>query len=592
MAHPLLRCFALYRLHLGLLISVTLAIALVNASMPLTQYFIGRALHELDTGVAVVRLPDGRVDAHRAWMWAEIMISVAIARGLAQYLSTILSQVLGQRLLHTLRSRLFARVQSLDLVYHLRHGAGEIINRTTRDSDKVRDAVVYGYRTLIELIMIVSASLFILCYYHWLLAAVPAALVGIALLIGAGQSQRLVALNQKSDLSYDQVAQDLSEGVHGVRVIKSFALERQRISGFVNHVEGFVQNARNALNFTAVRLPLPQLIVALGHTWVLGCGAYLVVHGLLNRGELIAAMMAMQSIVFRVESIGRLIQVFSDARASAGRVMELMDARPGIVAGPAALPGRPLSLRLEDVSIRGTSNEVLLEHISFDLRPGEIIALVGATGSGKSTLASLLPRLRDPDSGRVLIGSQAAGWTDLRELRLDELRQAVQVVYQDSFLFSESLAGNLRLAAPSATDAELTAAISMAAADDVLTSLPQGLASRIGERGVTLSGGQRQRLCIARALLSRPAILCFDDATSALDSLTERRLLMQIRGAAQAADAKAILLIASKLSTIRLADRVMVLERGRMIATGTHGELIANSPFYRDLLGITEEDIA
>jgi len=593
MAHPLLRCFALYRQHLVLLVTVTMAIALINATLPLTQYFLGRALHEIDTGVAVVRLPNGVVDAHRAWMWAEIMILVTIVRGMAQYFSTVLSQVLGQRLLHTLRSQIFTKIQELDLTYHLRHGAGEIINRSTRDSDKVRDAVVYGYRTLIELVMIVSSCLFILFFYHWLLALVPCALVVIALAIGSGQSVRLVALNRTSDQAYDHVAQALSEGVHGVRVIKSFALEKQRINGFKKYVEEFIQSARSALTFTAVRLPLPQLVVALGHTWVLGCGAYLVAHGMLNRGELIASMMAMQSIVFRVESIGRLIQTFSDARASAGRVMELMDAKPSIIEGTKNVPEVPLSIRLEDVGIRGTSNEVILEHVSLEVRPGEIVALVGATGSGKSTLASLLPRLRDPDTGNILIGSPQIGWTNLRDLRFSNLRKKIQVVYQDSFLFSDSLSANLRIASPTATDAELLAAISASAADDVLSSLPEGLSSRIGERGVTLSGGQRQRICIARAILSKPSILCFDDATSALDSLTERRLLMHIRGSSvSGSDAKAILLIASKLSTIRLADRVVVLERGRVIANGTHRELIANSEFYRDLLGISNKDIA
>jgi len=593
MPHPLLRCFALYRYHLRLLVCATVAIAVVNASLPLTQYFIGRALHEVELGIAVVRLPDGRLDAHRAWMWAEIMVTVAMLRSVAQYLSTVLSAVLGQRLLHTLRATLFAHVQRLDVAYHLRHGAGELINRTTRDSDKVRDAVVYGYRSLIELVMIVSASLFILCWYHWTLALVPMVLVAIAIAIGGRQSQRLVDFNQRSDLAYDQVAQDLSEGVHGVRVIKAFSLERPRISRFVHHVDGFAGAVRQALSFNAVRLPLPQLIVALGHTWVLGFGAYLVTRGLLNRGELVAAMMAMQSIVFRVESIGRLIQIFADARASAGRVMDLLDAPVTILGGAEPLPPRPLSLKAEGLTVRGPAGEVILDQVSFSVRAGEIVALVGATGSGKSTLASLLPRLRDPDQGRLLLGSDAGGFTDLRSLDLKTLRQAVQVVYQDSFLFSESLAGNLRVAKPEATDAELLAALEQAAAGDVLTAVPDGLASRIGERGVTLSGGQRQRVCIARALLCDPAVLCLDDSTSALDAVTERALLGHVRGDVHSAvRARAVLLIASKLSTIRLADRVMILEQGRIIAAGTHDELIGGSPFYRELLGLHDTDVA
>jgi ABC-type multidrug transport system fused ATPase/permease subunit len=579
MTHPLLRCFAFYRLHLRLLLLVTLAIALINASGPFTQYLLGLALHDLELGRAVVHLPDGTFDTHRAWWWAGALMALTLVRGVAQYFSTVMATALGQRLLHSLRSLIFQRVQELDLAYHQRHGAGELINRATRDSDKVRDAVVGGYRSLLELAMIVLASLGMLCWYDWRLAAVPAGLVVAAIVLGASQSQRLVTLNRAADEAYDHVQQDLSEGVHGVRVIKAFALERRRVARFLERIGGFAGASRAAVGYTAARLPLPQLVVALGHPWVLGCGAWLVAHGGLNRGELVAAMMAMQSLVFRIESISRLVHTFADARASAARVVELIDARPAIADGARPMPQPPLTLRVEGVMVSGPARETILAGVDLAVAPGELVALVGATGSGKSTLASLLPRLRDPDAGRVLLGGE-----DVSSLKLRELRRAVQVVYQDSFLFSDSLAGNLRMAAPGAGDDELLAALSAAAAEDVLSSLPQGLASRIGERGVTLSGGQRQRVCIARALLARPAVLCLDDATSALDALTERRILDSLRARRDCA----VLLIASKLSTIRQADRVLLLDGGRIAAAGTHEMLIASSRSYRDLLGLEE----
>jgi ABC-type multidrug transport system fused ATPase/permease subunit len=583
MAHPLLRCFAFYRLHPWMTLAVTSAIAVINASGPLSQYLFGRALHDVETGNAFARLADGTLDGQRAWFWAEVLIGLWLVRGVAQYFSTVLSIALGQRLLNSLRSLIFRRVQELDVAYHQRHGAGEIINRATRDSDKVRDAVVGGYRSLVELVIILLSSLGMICWYDWRLAAVPLALVLTAVVIGAAQSDRLVALNRGADEAYDHVAQELSEGVHGVRVIKAFALEKRRIARFVERVGGFAAASRSAVAFTAQRLPLPQLVVALGHPWVLGFGAWLVAHDALNRGELIAATMAMQSMVFRVESISRLVQTFADARASAQRVIELIDAKPAILDGSAPLPQPPLTLQVENVAVKGPEKEAILDGVELVLNPGELVALVGATGSGKSTLASLLPRLRDPDGGRVLLGG-----VDLRTLRLRELRCAVQVVYQDSFLFSDSLAGNLRMAAPQATDEDLLTALKAAAAEDVLTSLPDGLASRIGERGVTLSGGQRQRVCIARALLAKPAVLCLDDATSALDALTERRVLDGLRARRDCA----VLMIASKLSTIRQADRVLLLERGRIAAAGSHESLIALSREYRDLLGLEPEEAA
>ena len=234
----------------------------------------------------------------------------------------------------------------------------------------------------------------------------------------------------------------------------------------------------------------------------------------------------------------------------------------------------------------------MLDRVDLELVPGEVVALVGMTGAGKSTLAAMLPRLRDPDGGRVLIGCGGA-WVDARELALDPLRSRVQVVAQDSFLFSDSLAGNLRIGNPHASDEDLVEAMRMAAAEDVLATLPQGLESRIGERGVTLSGGQRQRVCIARALLARPSILCLDDATSALDAITERRILGSLRGGRDLALARcAVLIITSRLATVQLADRVLMLDGGRISGTGTHDQLLASSAAYRRLLALDAEDAA
>jgi ATP-binding cassette subfamily B protein len=226
---------------------------------------------------------------------------------------------------------------------------------------------------------------------------------------------------------------------------------------------------------------------------------------------------------------------------------------------------------------------LVLDRLDLRLAAGEVVALVGATGAGKSTLAHLLPRLADPAGGSISVGDDRRGWQDIRTLRLPVLRQQVQVVYQDSFLFSDSVLDNLRLGRPHATHGEVEEALRLASAEDIVAGLPQGLATVIGERGATLSGGQRQRLCLARALLARPAVLCGDDATSALDAVTERRILDRLR---QDRSGTTTLLIASKLSTILLADRVVLLERGRIVASGTHGDLVAHSAAYRELLGL------
>jgi ABC-type multidrug transport system fused ATPase/permease subunit len=266
--------------------------------------------------------------------------------------------------------------------------------------------------------------------------------------------------------------------------------------------------------------------------------------------------------------------------------MAVLDARSSLTDGTANLPSGLLGMRFTDVSVAAPGGKAVLEGLDLTIAPGEAVALVGITGSGKSTLASLAARLADPDRGAVLAGSDRAGWVDLRRARLAEVRRRIQVVFQDSFLFSDSLAANLRRARPEATDDDLRAALDMASADEVLTLLNDGLASRIGERGVTLSGGQRQRLCLARALIARPAVLVADDSTSALDAVTERRILDRLR--AMGPDRPSMLLIASKLSTILLADRVVLLDGGRIAASGSHEDLVAGNAAYRDLLGLDE----
>lgn len=556
----------------------SLAVVLVNLAQPFVQWLIGCALNDVQAGRAVFRGPDGVLDSTRAWWWVAVLVGVTLLRALAQYGSTVFAMFLGQRLLFHLRDHVLAHMQQLDLAYHQQHGAGELINRATRDSDKVRDAVVGGYRTVLELSMVVLGTLGLLTFYSPWLAVVPALLILGAVGLARSQADRLVALDRQTDEAYDAVAQDLSEGVHGVRVIKAFSLEKVRIERFRSRIDGYVAAAGNALAFTAVRLPVPQIIVATGHAWVLLCGAWLVAQHQLQVGELIAAMMAMQAVVFRIEAVGRLVQVFADARASAARIMELMDAVPAVTGGnKAVIPGTVQLSGVRVLDRRGGRD--ILAGIELTIRPGEMVALVSVTGSGKSTLAALLPRLRDPDAGSISLGG-----IDLRELRLAELRRHVQVVYQDSFLFSDSVAANLRVAAPEATDADLWEVLELAEAKEFVAALPLQLEAELGERGVTLSGGQRQRLCLARALIARPAVLCGDDATSALDAATEARILTRLRARLRNT---AVLLIATKLSTILLADRVVLLSDGRITAAGTHVELLAN-PAYRELLGLDE----
>lgn len=591
MNHPLLRALAIYRempWRFGLVTALYIA---GNLGLVWQQWLIGHAVDDVSAGRAVVRLPDGSLDAAVAWHWLWLLLAIALGRGVLQYAAAVLSLVLSQALLTRLRERILTQVQRLHLGYHWRHGMGELVTRTTRDADKVRDALITFWRQIIETPLVVMAAVGLLSGYDPLLGLVPLLLTGAGLWLFVVQTDRLVTLDRAVGAAYDQVSQDLAEGIGGVRVIKAFGLEGQRIVRFAHQVGVFTGHARAALAYASSRIPLPQAVVALGHVWILVYGAHRVAAGALGIGELVTSLLVATTLVFRIEGIGRVMQTFADARASAERIWQLLDEQPAILGGQATLPPGPLGLKLAQVRVSAPTGErAILQDCSLTLQPGEVVALVGATGTGKSLLASLLPRLADVQGGAVLVGSDAVGWQNVRALDLADLRRRVQVLPQESFLFSDSLAANLRLAAADASAAELREGLRLAAADDVLERLPHGLDTPLGDRGVTLSGGQRQRLCLARALLGAPDILCLDDATSALDALAERQVLHNIRRLrGDTGQGPTLLLITSRLSTLLLADRVLMLENGRISASGSHAELSANNAHYRDLLGIDHE---
>jgi len=588
--HPLLRCIALYG-EMPRRFSVTAVLfVVVHLSLAFQQWLVGEALHDVERGAAVLRLPDGSLDTSLAWHWIWVLVGVAAARGAFQYVSGLLALDIGQRLLSILRERILAQVQALDLGFHLRHGIGEMVTRTTRDADKLRDALISFWRQVVETGLVVVATIGLLAWYDPLLASVPLLLTAVGLGILVRQTDALVALDRATGAAYDAVNQDLAEGVNGVRVIKAFALEANRIERFEALVGTFVLQARAALGFAATRIPVPQVVVALGHVWILLYGSHLVAEGSLNFGELVSALMILNTLVFRIEGVGRVMQVFADARSSAMRIWELLDARPAIRPGTRHLPSAPLGIRLQKVGVDAPGGgTAVLRDCSLRVDAGEVVALVGITGSGKSTLAALFPRLVDAESGEVEVGSDDVGWHDVRQLDLRSLRGGVHVVPQETFLFSDSIATNLRMAKPDASEQDLWSALQLAAAADMVAALPQGLETALGDRGVTLSGGQRQRLSLARAVLADPAVLILDDATSALDAITERTILDNIRAwRGHRGQAVTLLLIASKLSTILLADRVLMLRDGHIADQGRHADLAARNADYRDLVGVED----
>lgn len=589
-SHPLLRCLAIYRTMPWRFASALTLFVLLNASLAVHQYLVGRAIHDVETGRAVVRAGDGDLDARVALGWIALLLLVALVRGVLQYLAGVVSLIAGQELLSRLRESILAQVQRLDGRYHLEHGVGEMVARTTRDADKVRDALISFWRNVIETALVIVALLGLLAWYRPLLALVPALLTALGVYVFVRQADALVELDRATGDAYDGVSQELVEGVSGVRVVKAFGLEAQRYAHFDRAVTTFADHAVRAARYAASRIALPQILVAFGQLWVVGVGTASVASGRMNVGELVAALLAMNTLIFRFEGIGRIIQVFADARASAARIMDLLDAETSIVSGPDRLPDGPVGVRLRHVTVTAAGRaSPILDDCSLAIEPGEIVAMVGATGSGKTTLASLLPRLLDPESGAVEIGAQGSGFRDVRALELRDLRRRVRVASQESFLFSDTIRANLQIGLPGASDDVIHEALRIACADEIVAALPLGLDTVLGERGVTLSGGQRQRIALARSLIGRPSVLVLDDSTSALDAVTEQRILHNVRAlGAMEGSAIAMLVIASKPSTLMFADRAIVLSNGAIVARGTHDELVRGARTYRELIGVED----
>ncbi|MDA3961380.1 MAG: ABC transporter ATP-binding protein [Planctomycetota bacterium] len=582
---PLLRTFSLYRRQLPLLALVAGISALVNVGMAVQQHLFGTAFDELLDGTLVQVMPGGGYAAGRAWMWGGILLAIVLARGVVGYGGQVLGMLLGQRLLHDLRDRVLAQVQSLDQAWHRRHGAGEIVTRATRDADKVRDAVVIGTRQLLDVFLLIAAVLGLLWIYHPLLGLVPTLCMAAAVYLNLRYGDRLVQLDRQADDAYDILTQDLTESVSGVRVVKAFTLEEQRIESYRGHLQRFMDKAAHALRWAAVRLPVPQALFATAHGWCLAYGGMLVGSGALTRGDWLVGLMLMTGVIFRMEMVARAVRMFADARASAARLWELLDARSGIEDGADDVPAGALALQMRAVGVHDGPGRPVLDGLNLDLEPGQVVALIGATGSGKSTLASLLPRLRDPDAGVISVAGSDGAWCELKSLRTAALRRRVQVVAQDSFLFSMSVRDNMLISAPDADEDQIWAALALADAADFVRELEHGIETVVGERGVTLSGGQRQRLCLARALVAQPGLLVLDDSVSAVDAVTERRILSSLRSGAEGAT---VLIIASRLSSILLADAVAVLDEGAIRARGSHHDLAQGNRHYRELLCLDE----
>ncbi|MDC4420073.1 ABC transporter ATP-binding protein [Acinetobacter baumannii] len=593
--YPLLRSLALYRFMPFRFVLTATLFVIANIGLALQQYSIGHAIDTLKHSERATLFQHAITDPLNPWFWFILLTSIASIRAVIQYLAGLSALTIGQQLLSILRERIFSQVQHLDVSWHWKHGLGEVLSRTTRDSDKLKEALINFWRQVFESSLVVTVTVGLLCWYHPWLGLVPLLFIFLGLWVLFKLTNQLVVLDHQVASVYEKVSDTLAESVNGIRVVKAFQLEEKLLQRFNHAVDLFIHHSIQTIKTSAKRLPIPQVIIAGSYLWVIAFGAYLIGQNQLQVGQFVAAILMANLLVFRIESIGQVLHIFADARSSATRIWQMLDEKSAIEDQqyPLTLQWRDeLSIKLENVSFQDkTTKNFILKQCSVEFRAGEIVTVVGKTGSGKTTLMNLLNRFIDPTEGQVLIGSEQMGWTNIKDLSLFELRHWVQIIPQENFFFSGTLADNLRVAKQDATEQEMKEALHLASASELLQRLDNGLDTLIGDKGVTLSGGQKQRLALARSILKNSPILALDDSTSALDATTEKQVLQRLSGLSDDGNhfKKTIIINSNKQTTIALSDRVIVLDQGHIIAQGTHAELVQNCLFYRELMGFQLE---
>jgi ATP-binding cassette, subfamily B, bacterial len=481
------------------------------------------------------------------------------------------------------RDAIFAHSLRLDASYHDSVGPGELLSRASSDSlhvARMMDAIGHTMGYVLTVVAVAIVMLFLDAELA-LIVLIPVPLVSLGAWL---YSRRYDAGTRQLQESWAQASTLVEETVSGIRVVKGLGAGDALESRFRRRSDEIMDRALHLARLDAVFIPFLEMLPLVGIATVLWFGGRSVISGSLSVGSFVAFNAYVVMLVWPLRVLGQRVTTLQKALGASGRVTEVLEAEPRLLEPhhPEELE-RPVrgDVRLEGVRFGHEGDHAVLDGLDLHVAPGESVALVGATGSGKSTVAGLLARLYDPEGGRVLLDGH-----DLRDLRLDDVRRAVALVFEETFLFSESVRENIRVGRPDASDEDVQRAAELAGAADFVANLPDGYDTVLGERGFSLSGGQRQRIAIARAILADPAVLVLDDATSAVDATKEH----EIRAAlAEVMRGRTTLVIAHRPATIALADRVAVLEGGRVVEQGTHGELLARSARYRALLALETE---
>lgn len=532
---------------------------------------------------------DDVIVAHRSslWPWLLLLIVAALAAFALSYLRRYHGGRAALAVQLDLRNAMHDHLQSMDLGTLGSMSTGQLVSRANSDSTLVQGLLMF-LPIVTGNVLLMLLSLGIMLVLSPVLALVALVVVPALTLVSYRMRTKIFPAAWDAQQREGDVAQIVDEAVGGVRVVKAFGQEEREL-GRIVRAAGTLYGARmRTVRLQARYQPALESIPGLAQVAILAVGGWMTLHHTISIGTFLAFTTYVAQFAAPARQLAGMLTVAQQARAGVERIFQLLDLRPAILdlpdarSLPAAVAGE---VTFDDVHFGYAGGPPVLRGFDLTIAPGERVALVGSSGSGKSTVAALLARLYDPDTGRVLVDGH-----DARGIRLGSLRGQLGVAFEDSFLFSDSVRANIAYGRPEATEAEISAAAEVAQADGFIRALPQGYDTPVGERGLTLSGGQRQRVALARAILADPRILVLDDATSAIDASTEEQIHHGLR---QVLTGRTTLLIAHRVSTLHLADRVALVEEGRVSAEGTHDDLLAGNPAYRALLsGLDAETTA
>ncbi len=547
--------------------SFALAFGAMGATV-LIPYLTGRAINSI------------RYEQHHELMvWA---IAIIVAGLLRLALSVPRRLIAGRVSLAVevdLREGLYAVLQSLELAFFDRQQTGQLMSRATVDLQAVRFFLGYGLIFIAQSIVTIALAAVAMFALQPTLAALSLSPVPFVVVIAWLYGRRSRPALQEAQQRIAELTADAEENVSGVRVIKAFAQEDRQLHRFEHSVARVFDQQMFATRIQARYTPLISFLPSLGLALILLVGGRDVINGSLTIGAFTAFYAYLLMLISPMRTLGYMLSAAQRATASGARIFEVLDRAPQITTPENAppLPDGPgrVSLRHVSLTFDGAAQPALRD-VNLEIEPGRTVALVGAMGSGKTALVSLVPRLYEVSSGSVQIDG-----ADVRSVDLHSLRHAIALVTDDPFLFSATIHDNIAYARPDATREEVERAAQVAQAAEFIEALPNGYETPVGERGLTLSGGQRQRIAIARAVLADPRILVLDDATSSVDASTEQEI-KQALGEVMAG--RTTFVIAHRLSTIALADEIVVLEHGRVVAHGSHRELLDESDLYREIV--------